>query len=92
MYYKERLFSGNCGRIEETFAFVRLDVDMYKPTKAGLEWFGKRMEKGGLLISHDYYTKSYSGVAQAIDEYVSEHPQLRRIPVGDGLSVMLIGF
>lgn len=78
--------------VEEIFVFVRLDVDMYKPTKAGLEWFGKRMAKGGFLISHDYYTESYSGVARAIDEYVKAHPTLQRIPVGDGLSVMLVGF
>lgn len=63
---KKGYFPETAEGIEETFAFVRLDVDMYKPTKAGLEWFGKRMEKGGILISHDYYTESYSGVAQAI--------------------------
>lgn len=89
---KKGYFPETAEGLEETFVFVRLDVDMYKPTKAGLEWFGERMAKGGLLISHDYYTESYGGVAQAIDEYVNEHPALRRIPVGDGLSVMLVGF
>lgn len=89
---KKGYFPETAEGLEETFVFVRLDVDMYKPTKAGLEWFGERMAKGGFLISHDYYTESYGGVAQAIDEYVNEHPALRRIPVGDGLSVMLVGF
>lgn len=89
---KKGYFPETAEGLEETFIFVRLDVDMYKPTKAGLEWFGERMAKGGFLISHDYYTESYGGVAQAIDEYVNEHPALRRIPVGDGLSVMLVGF
>ncbi len=89
---KKGYFPETAEGLEETFAFVRLDVDMYKPTKAGLEWFGERMAKGGFLISHDYYTESYGGVAQAIDEYVNEHPTLHRIPVGDGLSVMLVGF
>ena len=42
---KKGYFPETAEGIEETFAFVRLDVDMYKPTKAGLEWFGKRMEK-----------------------------------------------
>lgn len=89
---KKGYFPETANGLEEVFAFVRLDVDMYKPTKAGLEWFGEHMAKGGFLISHDYYTESYSGVAQAIDEYVNEHPALHRIPVGDGLSVMLVGF
>lgn len=89
---KKGYFPETAEGLEETFVFVRLDVDMYKPTKAGLEWFGERMAKGGFLISHDYYTESYGGVAQAIDEYVNEHPAMRRIPVGDGLSVMLVGF
>ena len=63
---------------------------LFSSSKGNAAFIGN--EKGGILISHDYYTESYSGVAQAIDEYVGEHPQLRRIPVGDGLSVMLIGF
>lgn len=89
---KKGYFPETAEGLEETFVFVRLDVDMYKPTKAGLEWFGERMSKGGLIISHDYYTRSYGGVAQAIDEYIEQHPQIRRIPAGDGLSVILTGF
>ena len=89
---KKGYFPETAEGLEETFAFVRLDVDMYQPTKAALEWFGERMAKGGFLISHDYYTESYGGVAQAIDEYVNEHPALYRIPVGDALSVLLVGF
>jgi len=89
---KKGYFPETADGLEETFAFVRLDVDMYQPTKAGLEWFGERMIKGGFIISHDYYTKTYGGVAQAIDEYIKLHPQIRRVPAGDGLSVILVGF
>lgn len=78
--------------LEERFAFVRMDVDLYKPTCAGLEWFGERMTKGGMIILHDYYSESYSGVRQAVDEYVEAHPQIQRISAGDGLSVILLGF
>ena len=74
---KKGYFPETAEGLEETFAF---------------EWFGERLAKGGFLISHDYYTESYGGVAQAIDEYVNEHPALYRIPVGDALSVMLVGF
>ena len=89
---KKGYFPETADGLEETFVFVRLDVDMYQPTKAGLEWFGERMIKGGFIISHDYYTKTYGGVAQAIDEYIKLHPQIRRVPAGDGLSVILVGF
>lgn len=78
--------------LEEKFAFVRMDVDLYKPTKAGLEWFGERMTQGSMMILHDYYTESYGGVRQAVDEYVENHSYIRRVSAGDGLSVILIGF
>jgi hypothetical protein len=38
------------------FAFVHLDVDLYEPMKAGLDWFYPRLNKGGILICHDYDT------------------------------------
>lgn len=78
--------------LEEVFAFVRMDVDLYKPTRDGLEWFGNRMSRGAWIILHDYYTESYSGVRKAVDEYVAEHSNICRIAAGDGLSVILHGF
>ncbi|NQV01231.1 MAG: hypothetical protein HQ542_01175, partial [Bacteroidia bacterium] len=34
--------------VGENFALVNIDVDLYKPTKAGLEFFYPRMNRGGV--------------------------------------------
>jgi hypothetical protein len=55
------------------FAFVHLDTDLYESTKAGLEWFYPRLNKGGILISHDYDTSV--GVNQAFEEFFAGRPE-----------------
>lgn len=56
--------------IEERFAFVSLDVDLYDPTRAGLEWFYDRLSHGGYIFVHDYNNRRYMGVRKAVDEFV----------------------
>ncbi|MFB0872537.1 MULTISPECIES: TylF/MycF/NovP-related O-methyltransferase [unclassified Sphingobium] len=56
--------------IEETFAFVSLDVDLYDPTRAGLDWFYERLSPGGYIFVHDYNNRRYMGVRKAVDEFV----------------------
>lgn len=52
---------------DKKFIFVHLDVDIYSSTKDCLEFFYPRMEKGAILISHDYSTAK--GVKKAFDEF-----------------------
>jgi hypothetical protein len=52
------------------FAFVHLDADLYASTLAGLEFFYPRMNRGAILISHEYDTAI--GVNQAFDEFFSD--------------------
>jgi O-methyltransferase len=42
------------GLENETFAFVLLDLDLYAPTLASLEFFYPRLAAGGYLMVHDY--------------------------------------
>jgi O-methyltransferase len=56
--------------LEEDFAFVSLDVDLYKPTAAGLSYFYPRLNKGGCIFIHDYNNRRYMGVRSAVDEFV----------------------
>lgn len=42
------------GLENERFAFVNLDVDLYNPTLAGLEFFYPRLSRGGYIFVHDY--------------------------------------
>lgn len=55
------------------FAFAHLDADLYESTKAGLEWFYPRLNKGGILVSHDYDTSA--GVNRAFEEFFANKPE-----------------
>jgi O-methyltransferase len=52
---------------DERFAFVHLDVDIYRSTLDGLEFFYPRLTPGGVLVSHDY--QPGSSVHAAFKDY-----------------------
>jgi hypothetical protein len=56
-----------------SFSFVHLDVDLYQSTLSGLEWFYPRLNRGGVLISHDYTIAK--GVRKAFDEFFIDKPE-----------------
>jgi Macrocin-O-methyltransferase (TylF) len=51
------------------YAIVSLDCDLYKPMKAGLEFFYPRMPRGALFLLHDYSSGAWEGSKRAIDEF-----------------------
>jgi len=68
------MFPDTAGPIfSKKFSFVHLDVDLYKSTKDSLEFFYPRMQKGGVIISHDYMT--VKGVKKAVDEFMLDKPE-----------------
>ncbi len=52
-----------------TFAVISLDCDLYKPTKAGLDFFYPRMSRGGIFFIHDYSSQIWNGAKMAVDEF-----------------------
>ena len=58
---------------KNTFAFVHLDVDLYQSTLDGLKFFYGRMEKGGIILSHDYST--LAAVKSAFSEFFKDKPE-----------------
>lgn len=80
--------------IEDKFFFVNLDLDLYQPTLSGLEWFEERMMKGGIILIHDYFAENFTGVKQAVDEYMAQtnKSDLRLMPIGDGISIAITGY
>lgn len=79
--------------IEDIFCFVNLDLDLYKPTLAGLRWFSERMVKGGIILVHDYFTTDFKGVKNAVNEFIEETSgKIGQAPIGDNMSIMLYGF
>ena len=57
------------------FCFVHLDVDIYESTKDGLEYFYPRMNRGGIILSHDYCSIGLAGVKRGFDEFMKDKPE-----------------
>jgi len=74
---------------EGAVALVNIDVDLYTPTKAGLEYFYPLLSPGGVIIIHDYNHK-WPGIKKAADEFAARIPEsLIMVPDRDG-SVMIV--
>ncbi len=58
---------------EQTYCFVHFDVDLYEGTRGCLEYFYPRMQRGGIMISHDY--SILAGVEKAFHEFFEGKPE-----------------
>ncbi len=68
---------------DESFAFVLLDLDLFDPTQASLEFFYPRLSPGGYLIVHDYNNdESNWACKRALDGFLADRPE-RLIDIGD---------
>jgi O-methyltransferase len=66
---------------KESFALVNMDVDLYNPTKAGLEFFYPRLSSGGVIIVHDY-NPDWPGIMKAVDDFALSIPN-PIVPIND---------
>ncbi|MDR2075955.1 MAG: class I SAM-dependent methyltransferase [Desulfovibrio sp.] len=73
------------------FCFVSIDCDLYNPTKAGLEFFFPRMEKGGYLFIHDYNSPYWQEeCTKAVNEFCAkEEKNLVLLPDKSGTAVLI---
>ena len=62
------------GLENETFALVHVDADLYAPTIEALKFFYPRLNKGGVLIVHDY-NHNWEGIPKAISEFINTIPE-----------------
>lgn len=76
--------------IEEEFCFVHLDMDLYKPIKAGLEFFWPRLSRGGYIFVHDCNLNhlNFGGARQAVLEFCEEN-QIGYVMLPDGYTAVL---
>lgn len=58
---------------DQSFAFVSVDTDLFKPIYDGLQFFYPRLSKGGYIFLHDYNNKDYPGVNAAVRKYCEEN-------------------
>ncbi len=68
--------------LEEHFALVSLDADLYKPLYDGLTYFYPLMSSGGYLIIHDYNNTRFSGAKEAVRKFCTEQ-QVFLVPLPD---------
>ena len=55
--------------IELCFSFIHFDVDLYQPTRDGLNYFYEKLNTGGIMLFDDYTFISCPGVKKAVDEF-----------------------
>jgi len=74
VHFYKGLFPSTADSIKDKkFSFVHLDLDLYEATLASIEFFFPRMNKGGIIISHDYITAP--GVKKAFDDFFKDKPE-----------------
>lgn len=88
---RKGLFPETSEGIIDTFAFVSLDADLYKPMLEGLRFFWPQMTQGGVILCHDYYTPDLPGTKSAIETFESSLGMfIPKLPLNDECSMALI--
>jgi O-methyltransferase len=77
------------GLEDEKFAFVLLDLDLYKPTLRSLEFFYPRVSKGGYLFIHDYNSpESNWACNRAVNEFMKDKSE-KVIEIADKMGTVM---
>lgn len=83
VHYKKGYFPDSLDKkCNVPYAFVHIDCDLYLPIKSGLDYFSKRMVKGGMIVVHDYKSGCWDGATKAVDEFL-DSKKWRKIIVPD---------
>ena len=73
---------------ESRWSFVHVDVDLYEPTYACLDYFYPRLSRGGVIICDDYGSAVFPGASRAWNRYCDERGA-RYVVLDTGQSVIL---
>lgn len=79
---KQGLFPDSLNGLEDSFAFVSIDVDFAESIYQGLKYFYQRLNRGGYIFVHDYNT-TYLGVEEAVDRFEKENGPVAKVPLCD---------
>ena len=86
---KKGFFPETAEGVNDTFAFVSIDVDLYEPMYKGLHFFYERLNSGGYIMLHDYNNKGYKGVKAALRKF-SEERKASYFPLCDAYGSAVI--
>ena len=87
---KKGYFPQTTEGLEDTFAFVSIDTDLYEPIYNGLCYFYPRLSRGGYIFIHDFndgiiWTKA----KEAVRRYCSEN-NIAYFPLSDNYGSAII--
>ena len=87
---KQGFFPESLEGLEDTFAFVSLDVDFEESIYQGLIYCYPRLSHGGYIFIHDY-NSSLAGVEKAVDRYEADNNiMLARVPLCDANGTLVV--
>jgi O-methyltransferase len=69
---RQGFFPETAQDVNDTFAFVSIDTDLYQPIYAGLHFFYPRLQPGGYIFVHDYNNAQYRGAQKAVRDFCAE--------------------
>lgn len=75
---------------DETFAFVSIDMDLYKPISSAIDFFYPRLNHGGYIFIHDYNNLEFLGIKKAINEAESKFGNICKFPLPDSGGTLVI--
>ncbi|SEA10875.1 Macrocin-O-methyltransferase (TylF) [Pseudobutyrivibrio sp. ACV-2] len=87
---KQGFFPASAEGINDSFAFVSLDMDFEESIYEGIKYFYPKMSEGGYIFIHDY-NSSLLGVEKAVDRYEIETGRgLKKVPIPDANGTLVI--
>lgn len=86
---KKGYFPDTASGVKDSFVFVNIDVDLFKPIYEGLKFFWPRLEKGGYIFVHDFNNDDWRGVREAVNKFCLENG-ISYIPIPDAHGSVII--
>jgi O-methyltransferase len=86
---KKGYFPTTLEDLDENFAFVSLDADLYVPMLEGLKYFYQHLNKGGYIFVHDFFSDFFCGTKKAVLEY-NDMENIKYVPLGDNSSICIV--
>jgi O-methyltransferase len=85
---KKGWFPETAAGVEEKFAFVSIDTDLFEPIYQGLLFFYPRLSRGGYIFIHDYNGELY-GAKDAVRKFCAEN-NVAYVPLNDNCGSAII--
>jgi O-methyltransferase len=86
---KQGHFPETAAGLNEQFAFVSIDADLYEPIYNGLQYFYPKLNQGGYIFVHDYNNDGYMGTREAVEKFCKEN-HLNKLPLPDACGTVVL--